>query len=33
VYQKNLGPGTDAAARSLTAFNPDSSWEKVAPAK
>jgi hypothetical protein len=33
VYQKNLGPGTDAAARAVTAFNPDSSWEKVAPAK
>ena len=29
VYQKNLGPGTDALARKVTAFNPDSSWEKV----
>ena len=33
VYQKNLGPGTDAAARAVTVFNPDSGWEKVAPAK
>jgi len=33
VYQKNLGPGTDAAARAVTMFNPDASWEKVAPAK
>jgi len=29
VYQKNLGPGTDALARKVTAYNPDSSWEKV----
>ena len=29
VYQKNLGPGTDALARKVMAFNPDSSWEKV----
>jgi hypothetical protein len=33
VFQKNLGPGTDAAARAVTMFNPDASWEKVAPAK
>jgi hypothetical protein len=33
VYQKNLGPGTDAAARAISAYNPDSSWEKVAPTK
>jgi hypothetical protein len=29
VYQKNLGPGTDALARKVTAFNPDSTWQKV----
>jgi hypothetical protein len=29
VYEKNLGPNTDAAARALTRFNPDSSWQKV----
>jgi len=33
VYQKNLGPGTDAAARAISAYNPDASWQKVAPAK
>jgi hypothetical protein len=33
VYQKNLGPGTDAAARAIKAYNPDASWEKVATAK
>jgi hypothetical protein len=30
VYQKNLGAGTDAAARAIAAYNPDTSWEKVA---
>jgi hypothetical protein len=29
VYQKNLGAGTDAAARAMTAFNPDKSWIQV----
>jgi hypothetical protein len=29
VYQKNLGPGTDAAARQLMTYNPDASWSKV----
>jgi hypothetical protein len=29
VYQKNLGPQTDAVARSIAAYNPDSSWEKA----
>jgi len=29
VYQKNLGPGTDAAARAMTRFNPDKSWTQV----
>jgi len=33
VYQKNLGPGTDAAARAVNAFNPDASWSKVPPAR
>jgi hypothetical protein len=33
VYQKDLGANTDAAARAITAYNPDSSWERVAPAK
>ena len=29
VYEKNLGPGTDAAARATTTFNPDAGWSKV----
>ena len=29
IYQKNLGPGTDAAARAMTRFNPDKSWTQV----
>jgi Protein of unknown function (DUF2950) len=29
VYQKNLGTGTDAAARAMTRFNPDKSWTLV----
>jgi hypothetical protein len=29
VYQKNLGAGTDAAARAMTRFNPDKSWSRV----
>jgi hypothetical protein len=29
VYQKNLGAGTDAAARAMTRFNPDKSWTRV----
>jgi hypothetical protein len=33
VYQKNLGPGTDSAARAIPAYNPDPSWERVAPTK
>jgi hypothetical protein len=32
VYEKDLGPSTDAQARAITAFNPDASWVKV-PAK
>lgn len=31
VYEKNLGPQTDSAARGLQAFDPDSSWRKVSP--
>jgi hypothetical protein len=31
VYEKNLGPNTDAAAHAMTLFNPDSSWRKVSP--
>jgi hypothetical protein len=30
VYQKDLGPGTDEAARKITRYNPDNSWKKVA---
>jgi hypothetical protein len=33
VYQKDLGPGTSAAARAITAYNPDSTWTRVAPTK
>jgi hypothetical protein len=33
VYQKNLGPETAAAARAITAYNPDATWSKVEPAK
>jgi hypothetical protein len=29
VYQKDLGKGTDTAARSITRFNPDKSWKQV----
>jgi hypothetical protein len=29
VHEKDLGPGTDAAARKITAYNPDKSWRKV----
>jgi hypothetical protein len=33
VYQKNLGAGTDAAARAMTRFNPDKSWTRVPDAQ
>ena len=33
VYQKNLGPRSDALARATTAYNPDASWTKVEPSK
>ena len=29
VYQKNLGAGTDSAARAMKAFNPDKTWTQV----
>lgn len=29
VYQKNLGPKSDATARAMTRFDPDDSWQKV----
>jgi len=28
VYEKDLGPGTAAAAQKMTRFNPDKSWKK-----
>lgn len=32
VHEKDLGPGTDAAGRSMRAFDPDASWTVVADA-
>ena len=29
VYQKDLGPNTDAAARAINAYNPDATWSKA----
>ena len=29
LYQKDLGPQSDAAARAMTQFHPDASWTKV----
>jgi hypothetical protein len=29
VYEKDLGPGTDAAARAITLFDPDDTWHAV----
>jgi hypothetical protein len=31
LYEKDLGPNTDAIARAMTRFDPDASWQKVAP--
>ena len=31
VYEKDLGPDTAARAAAITRFDPDSSWQKVAP--
>ncbi|MDR3415811.1 MAG: DUF2950 domain-containing protein [Nevskia sp.] len=30
LYQKDLGPDTEAAAKAITAYDPDPSWAKVA---
>ena len=32
VYQKDLGPDSGRIAEGMTAFNPDSSWERVTDA-
>ena len=29
IYEKDLGRSTGAAARAMTAFNPDSTWQRV----
>ena len=29
LHEKDLGPGTDAAARTMTTYNPDKSWRQV----
>ena len=29
VYEKELGPNTDATARRMTRFDPDESWRKA----
>jgi Protein of unknown function (DUF2950) len=31
VYQKDLGPNTPTLARQMKVFDPDKSWQKVAP--
>ena len=31
VYQKDLGPNTPTLARHMKIFDPDKSWQKVAP--
>ena len=31
VYQKSLGPNTDAAARAMKTYDPDASWQKASP--
>ena len=33
VYEKSLGPNTDAIARAMKAYDPDASWQKVQTAK
>ena len=33
VYQKNLGANTGVTAGAISDYNPDASWQKVAPAK
>ncbi|MCI0387646.1 MAG: DUF2950 domain-containing protein [Acidobacteria bacterium] len=29
VYQKNLGPNTEAIASAITEYNPDRTWKLV----
>jgi hypothetical protein len=31
VYQKSLGPNTDAVARAMRTYDPDASWQKASP--
>jgi hypothetical protein len=31
VYQKDLGPDTEALAKAITKFDPDDSWTRVEP--
>jgi hypothetical protein len=31
VYQKSLGPNTDAVARAMKMYDPDASWQKASP--
>jgi hypothetical protein len=31
LYEKDLGPNTDALARAMTRFDPDSTWQRVTP--
>jgi hypothetical protein len=33
VWQKDLGPRTDALARAMTTYNPDSTWTRAQPAR
>ncbi|MFO1313968.1 MAG: DUF2950 family protein [Burkholderiales bacterium] len=33
VWQKELGPRTDALARAMTTYNPDASWTRARPAR
>ena len=30
VYERNLGPDTDAHARMIAEYNPDSGWKQTA---
>jgi len=32
IYEKDLGPQTAAIAGGMTAFNPDSTWQRVSEA-
>jgi hypothetical protein len=33
VHQKSLGPNTDALARAMKTYDPDSSWQQAQPGK